>query len=737
MTGLFIVGLVLGIGLFILRHLPPPLPEDPLEQFSLAVAGGLAVLSLAALVAALPRIWAVPLVLLFVMSLPYLLYRSWLRRLVGRPDGAPPPARTRRPTLATAALLGLVLLGGWFRLRQLGYSEFQGDEARAMLMAGHLMAARDASLLLLHKKGPLEVLLPAAGLKRGDLGEGTARLPFALASLAALAGIHALGRRLWGSRAALIALALAAVDGYLIAFGRIVQYQSLVLLYGVAAVGCAWRWSRRAKEAPADRAAPEDGAPPDPRPAASPAAGGDWELLLAAGLLGLGTWAHYEAVLALPPVLLLAWERARREAPSAGGALRRLLAPGLVLAGVVAAFYMPFVRHPHFQETWRYIAERRVGGSPPYNMLGDYFQRASFYNASYYVLLIAGAGLAALALRLGRLWGRAGRWGGALWLAALALLFWRPAWFELAPAGADTPARSAAIFLFAPVLVMLILGRWRGGDSQDRAWRLLVVWLIFPLLAAGFLVKKPHTHFYTLLPAWLLLVGQALDAAWTWLEARFGRVGRAAAAAMAGAALLVFGWHQQVVFIRHQPEYKRVFPAARLPYYWTPFGDEAPRGGYFGFPYRAGWSVVRDLYRLGLLEGSYDSNEELLITGWYTRGAPRCSDGPDYTFVAWRPQDEEDLPLEEIRRTQRLWAVVSVEGQPKLELYRRDAVGVADTLRLDAAMAPRALAEAVLGADASAVEAALARLAKTPSAPVAQALELEPAALGEAAAVCP
>ena len=46
MTGLFIIGLVLGIGLFIVRHLPPPLLTDPLDQLSLAVAGGLTVLSL-------------------------------------------------------------------------------------------------------------------------------------------------------------------------------------------------------------------------------------------------------------------------------------------------------------------------------------------------------------------------------------------------------------------------------------------------------------------------------------------------------------------------------------------------------------------------------------------------------------------------------------------------------------------------------------------------------------------
>ncbi|HQZ70217.1 MAG TPA: hypothetical protein PK826_02665 [Anaerolineae bacterium] len=735
MTGLFIIGLVLGIGLFIVRHLPPPLLTDPLDQLSLAVAGGLTVLSLATLVAALPRVWSVPLGLLFVLSLPYLLYRSWIRRLTVGPaaTAAPGPVRAWRPGAATVALLLCLLMGGWFRLRHLGYSEFQGDEARAVLMAGHLLAERDAGILLLHKKGPLEVLLPAAGLKRGDLSEGTARLPFALASLAALAAIHALGKRLWGPRAALITLSLAAVDGYLIAFGRIVQYQSLVLLFGVTAVACAWRWSRRDLDGP--RAAGGD---------AGRAAGGDWEILLAAGLIGMGTWAHYEAVLALPPVLLLAWERARREASSVGGALRRLLPPVLTLALVVAAFYLPFARHPHFQETWRYIAERRVGGSPPYNMLGDYFQRASFYNASTYVLLIAGAALAALALRLGRLWGRAGRRGAALWLVGLALLFWRPDWFQLAPATDDTPARSAAILLFAPALALVAAGRWRSRDPRDAAWRVLVVWLFFPLLAAGFLVKKPHTHFYTLLPAWLLIVGQALDALWVQAEARWGRRGRAVGAVAGFLALLVFGWHQQVVFIRHHPEYKRVYPEARLPGYWTPFGDEPPRGGYFGFPYRAGWSVVRDLYRMGLLAGSYDSNEELLITGWYTRGAPRCAESPANTFVAWRPQDEEDLPLEEIRRTQRLWAVVSVEGQPKLELYRRAAPDGKEPLPLDADMDPRALAEAVLGVEAAtgastgdAVDAALARLNAESPPSVAQALELDAAALGEAAVGCP
>ena len=85
-----------------------------------------------------------------------------------------------------------------------------------------------------------------------------------------------------------------------------------------------------------------------------------------------------------------------------------------------------------------------------------------------------------------------------------------------------------------------------------------------------------------------------------------------------------------------------------------------------------------------------------------------------------------------------------MEGQPKLELYRRAAPDGKEPLQLDADMDPRALAEAVLGVEAAtgastgdAVDAALARLNAESPPSVAQALELDAAALGEAAVGCP
>ncbi len=204
----------------------------------------------------------------------------------------------------------------------------------------------------------------------------------------------------------------------------------------------------------------------------------------------------------------------------------------------------------------------------------------------------------------------------------------------------------------------------------------VLLWFAVPFLAAAFLVQKPHTHFYTMVPAWALLVGWGADRAVAWMEGRWAVRPARALALVAGAAFaLVAGWYLNQVFIRQAPEYKRVYPEAAAPGYWLPYGDELPRGGYFGFPYRAGWNEVRALFADGTLQGSYDSNEEVLITGWYTGGAVRCSSNPRYYLVSWRPQDEEEIPSRaEIERTHRLIATIRVHGQEKLWVYERQPV---------------------------------------------------------------
>ena len=569
-----------------------------------------------------------------------------------------------------------LLLAAALRLTHLGYAEFQGDEARAMLMAAGLGQGRD-EVLFVHKKGPSEVLLPALmWATTGGIDEATARLPFALAGLGAVLAVGALGMAMgnfpplrgegageWSVIAGLIAALALAVDGYLVAFGRIVQYQSVVALMSILGVWCAWRYFRGES--------------------------GRWAVL-GAGLVAVGTLAHYEAVFALLPMAWLVGRRlwAERKVGGPWWTNRAWWRIGggasVAFLAVAAFFYLPFALHPHFAATVAYILDRRVrgsgagGGGALYNNLPDYFARATFYNSTWHIALMA-LGLAGVLAW----WAYRARVGPWRWLAVA----WPFISLVVVAVGGDTlrvGRLNLAILLFLPWLAWLLLPRL--GDAA----RASLLWFVAPFFVAAFLVQKPHTHFYTMLPGWALVIGLGIR---EWVTRwKIGKDGKRALRLLAGLAVVVlllqvgYLW---LAFVDHTPEYKRVYPAARSPFYPVVYGDEPPRGGYFGFPYRAGWGVVSALFANGTLQGSYDSNEEPLITGWYTRGAARCVSNPRYYIVAENVQDEEKIPRAQIQRDYHLLASVDVDGGQKLRIFTRDPVAqpvhytLADSVRLN------------------------------------------------------
>ena len=202
----------------------------------------------------------------------------------GHTVGRSIPPRTSGPGGITAVALPLVMIvvaGIIFRLAWLGYSEFQGDEALAMISAaGALEGHEDA--LFLRGKGPGEVLLPVALWRlTGTLNEGAARLPFAVAgALLPLVGFLLAASLFDGRRSGLMtglaAAVFLALNGFMVAFARIVQYQSLVVLMSGLALLCAWQWRRDTRAR--------------------------W--LVACGLfLGTGLLAHYDVLLVVPAVI--------------------------------------------------------------------------------------------------------------------------------------------------------------------------------------------------------------------------------------------------------------------------------------------------------------------------------------------------------------------------------------------------------------------------------------------------
>jgi 4-amino-4-deoxy-L-arabinose transferase-like glycosyltransferase len=557
-------------------------------------------------------------------------------------------------------LLVLVLVAAFFRVSNLGYSEFQGDESRAMLMSAGVVRGED-EILFLHKKGPVEILIPAAFYALdGTIEELTARLPFAIANVAGVACVYILTRRVFPSLtvAAPVAAGLLATDGYLVAFGRLVQYQSVVFLMSVLAVWCAYLWYR----------------------------GGNAVLIvLATSLVAVGTLAHYEAILVFPFIAWLFWSRGRSEHWPVRQWIQHAVIVGTVSIVVVGVFYIPFVLAPHFTATVDYVFGQRVGSEVLYNNLDEFFFRATFYNSVYYILFLI-LGLLAFAIDQLRTWLHP----AALAVAALLAL---AAGFVVAMFFPQTLVIAGLNLAFLPFALTLALLVVSPGISTER--RAILLWFSVPCLIALFLIQLPKTHVYTMFPAWVILVGVILDRAVAGLGRCIGRVLPAArirriGLILAGVALLiVFGYYEYIVFVRYAPDFRRGYPATRPSFYPTFYGDRTlSDGGGFAFPHRGGWKAIDVLYARGVLQGSFGANEELFTTAWYVRHAPWCRDAADNYFITSVVHDIENIPEKRVRYEMHLVGHVWSNGRPVLEIYGRqptDSVGDYDVAELEGA----------------------------------------------------
>ena len=135
------------------------------------------------------------------------------------------PIRTRHLlSLEFAALAGAGLL---LRFANLGYSNFQGDEIKALCFPSQFASFINfLGFLLTQRKGPVAFIVTCTvGLiDPAFSSELLVRLPFAIASVLGLACTFGLVWALFDRRTAFFGTFLLAANGVLVAFGRIVQY---------------------------------------------------------------------------------------------------------------------------------------------------------------------------------------------------------------------------------------------------------------------------------------------------------------------------------------------------------------------------------------------------------------------------------------------------------------------------------------------------------------------------------
>ncbi|GAB4543942.1 MAG: hypothetical protein Kow0063_37520 [Anaerolineae bacterium] len=542
----------------------------------------------------------------------------------------------------------IFLLAALFRFTNLGYSEFQGDEALAMITAAEALEGHQDALFL-RGKGPGEALLPLALWRlTGTINETIARLPFAIAGLLMVLTTYRLGCRLLsggsepaGQRAGLLAAGLLALNGFMVAFSRIVQYQALVVWMSGLALLCAWEWRAGRRTNPSIWAA------------------------LSGAFLGTGLLSHYDAILVAPTIVYLQLAHRRPSPPQpststpTSTSTLNLQTPNLLLAVgglliVAGPFYIPYALDPQASRTGAYLGDR-IGDTLLKNNLADFLHFNIFYNSSYYVILtgLLALGYLAWALRNAPVVQRLP--GGRGWVPALAVLIGLGLmiWPNLLQVG----ELDLAVLPFSLMLLAVFL-----SSALDAGQRAVVAWLAVPFLGYNFAVALPLTHIYTVVPAWTLLAGLAAAQISDFHSSpppyRLSLLPRRRRDSAAPYSLLLaicglfivalFSGYLYIAFLRQAPEFWQDWPESQSPLYWSPY-EELPPAGFFGFVHKAGWKAVGELYARGRLVGDYGSNEEPEVTTWYTRGTARaCDPRPEYYFIAddvvdiW-PVDSEEI----------------------------------------------------------------------------------------------
>jgi hypothetical protein len=542
------------------------------------------------------------------VTLALLAISWWLART--RREGAPQvdaPAGGRRLWLA---VLAVVLVGAALRFTDLGYSEFHTDEARILVLMAQAGEGYPNALMA-NYKGPAQVVIPgAAWLLAGRIDEATARLPFAVANLAGLLATLVLGWRLFGGVAGVGAALLMAVNGYMIAFSRFLQYQSIVFLESVLVILLLWLVVQGARR--------------------GDMTGLRRRLTLGSFLFATSLLAHYDAAGIAVAAAFLLWQLHAAGLPWTSW-LRALVVPAIVGGAAVALFYVPFALYPGFAAAYTYTVDFRIGGSFPYNNLVDFFVRASLYNGSYYLLFLitvtAGYLIALLTRRLTGVW---------VWLVGIAIFAGLGLAF-LRPESLQWLKHDWMWLVFAlPIAAVWLVP---GVGLPER-----VIWLWFGsmLLFSLFVVSLPRTHVYVFFIPWAFVAGAAVAQLAAWLGKKLSApllagVGSAAAVVLVG----IFGYYVYQVLVRTDVEVLRTWHINKPVGYWHPF-EEPTDVGIYGFPLRNGWKAIGAAYAQGVLDGKFRTNALAYVAEWYMAGQGVCPRNDRYYVVTNTVETTDD-----------------------------------------------------------------------------------------------
>jgi len=240
-----------------------------------------------------------------------------------------------------------IIAGVFFRIIGLGYSDFQGDEISAQ---NFLFDDRSfLNFLLTRTVGPGQFVVTKLvnNLFHTSNLEFWVRLPFCLAGIASLFLIYFITKKIYNERAALVATTFASLSGILIAFSRIAQYQSFIVLLSLLSIYFAYRHK-------------------------------EGFLVLSGLLSGAALLFHYDALSFVIPIATFLLIKSPK----------KFWTYTITTAVVCGLYYIPFALNPTFKTTLKYVLAERIAPGFKYDSIYYSGLLFSLYHSREYIITI-------------------------------------------------------------------------------------------------------------------------------------------------------------------------------------------------------------------------------------------------------------------------------------------------------------------------------------------------------------
>jgi len=485
-------------------------------------------------------------------------------------------------------LLLFTLVNTVFRFINLGYSDFQGDEVSAQ---NYLFGEQNLIQFLLSRTiGPLQFIVTYPinyfFYNKNININFLVRLPFMLAGAGVIVAVYILCKKFFSHKTALYAAFFISISGLLLAFSRIVQYQSFVILLSVISVYYFMEYLNKQNKK---------------------------YLIICGAVSGVSFLFHYDSLSFIIPIIIFLLLNFKKD-------LKNILYFVLPLLFIGSVFYIPFVFSPTFKETYTYILMDRIQSGFKFDSVYYSIKLLSIYHSKEFLIIFSIFIIYVFIKHIKRF--TIFQKSASMFLISVILIRYFCVY-----------QNRTLIYISFLLGVILFFSITAGGSKLKR---FIFSWFLFSFVSYILFFTKPLTHIYVVFVPLIIFISICLK------ESLFLGINRI----IIYVLLLFMGLsatsYNYQAFINTNPEY----PWFSKRYIFGQMPDEVALGkevfGIFGFPYYRAWdSISQKVKELDI--GCYISNEKYRITKYYLQGYDTYACEPDILIWINKPQNYSDL----------------------------------------------------------------------------------------------